>query len=459
VSYGEHAEEAASGLHRLINLDRQPASPSDIDRVLACRLCILNALTDQLRHLGADRTYVATRNVAVRDLAGNATNLLDQIVRTAPRPPQEPGMAPIDALTTEPGRSDADVMAVGLWRRIAVELMAGTHDLITARERPWLYEAGAGWYLVRDVATAVEAVVVLDARLIEVGLLPRARQANCLDEHTQRMIAADIARLATWHATSMAPDLATAAGTLRVTDTTVHTIEQAADFAPAQRKLASMLRFIHGNDSFVSSEPSIDVATARAVTLGQGRLAAHFAAVSALDTRTLPLQRAFQTRQDLLGEIQARLAPMSDIEPHRNRPALFQQQEIGLGLRRFSGNNLSPAQMLDLLQATHAATTVFAQAFRRDLHRPGGNIRGRTREGFKRPSRNHPLSRALTDLANAEAPEQPVSRWIGPQLRGQLRAALNEVPAGAAGRPRPLPRPSDSSRKPRAQLEPRAPRR
>jgi hypothetical protein len=350
-------------------------------------------------------------------------------------------------------------MAVELWRRIAVELTAGTHDLITAREQPWLFEAGAGWYLVRDVATAVEAVVVLDARLIEVGLLPRARPAAWLDEHTQRMIAADIARVATWQATSMAPDLATAAGSLRLTETKVQTIEQAADFAPAQRKLASMLRHLDGHDSFVSSEPSIDVATARAVALGQGRLAAHFAAATALDPRMRPLQRAFQTRQALLGEIQARLAPMSDIEPRRNRPALFQQQEIGVGLRRFSGNDLSPAQMLDLFQATHAATTVFAKAFRRDLHRPGGNIRGRTRDGYKRPTRKHPLSRALTDLANAEAPEQPVSRWIGPQLRGQLRAALNEVPAAPAARPRPLPRPTDSSRNPPSPRNPSSPRR
>ena len=58
-----------------------------------------------------------------------------------------------------------------LWRQAAVELLAGSHALDAAADQPWLRDPGAGWFVMRDVAVALEAFLVLDARLEEVGLL------------------------------------------------------------------------------------------------------------------------------------------------------------------------------------------------------------------------------------------------------------------------------------------------
>ena len=62
----------------------------------------------------------------------------------------------------------------------------------------------------RDVAVALEAVLVLDYRLEEVGLLndhQRPEYAMGLDE--KRMVLSQTARVATWHATSASPEEAT----------------------------------------------------------------------------------------------------------------------------------------------------------------------------------------------------------------------------------------------------------
>jgi hypothetical protein len=126
---------------------------------------------------------------------------------TTPRPsqlrsPESRDRRPSDVL--DPRRAHR---TVELWRRAAVGLLAGTRALDTAEERTWVTHRGAGWYVMRDLARAIESVVLLDQRLQQFGLLSqhdRIPDIGTVDE--RRLVGSHVARVATWCATSSGPD-------------------------------------------------------------------------------------------------------------------------------------------------------------------------------------------------------------------------------------------------------------
>lgn len=440
MTYGEHAEAAAEALTKLVNRDRHPETAGDVDLVLEYREHLLDALDRQLRHLGANRGFPAARELTVRDIGGNAVNLLHHLVDEAPRVPGARRRAPSDVLGSTVEHANVDV---DLWRQAATAATIAAGDLEAARHRPWLHDAGAGWYLVGDLANMVEAATVLDARLADVGILdprPAPASGRGLSVNDRRMVCAHAARLATWQATSLSPDLAVAedvaGGQVRGP---VVLVSGPVDLAPAQRSLAALLRHLPGQDSFSQTEPSIDVATARAVVVGQGRLAATLSVAAALNQDTLPLKTMFRDRQLRLAEIQTRMAPLTDVVPRVNRPAIIQQQEISQAVRRISGEGMAPAQMLDIADATHKVTHRLAAALRHELHRKHSNLRLATREGHKQPTRKHGLSVAASNLAEAPPPIKPTADWGGALQRAMLRNVLDTTPTGRRQNPYPRP--------------------
>lgn len=436
MSYEEHAEAAAQALYKLLTRDQWPQTADDAETVLQYRECILDSLREQLTHVGADGGFVATGSVRVRDVSSNSVNLLHQFVTQSMRMPGMDRIAPSELLTAPP-HANPDV---DLWREAASRLHNSCVDLGGARLQPWRTDPGGAWYLVGDIATSVEALTVLDDRATAAGILerdPRPQSAR-LAVNERRMIISHVASLASWRATSMSPDLAEASDQGAPTGDPLFTVNEPADLAPAQRNLAWLMRYDRSDRPGHTGMPVMDVSTARAVAVGQGRLTSQFAVAAALNADTGPLKDEFRRRQLLLADIQSRLAPLTDVAPIVNRRAMFQQQEISQGMRRFADHSYSPAQLLDLAQATHQVTTGFAKALRYEMNRPSSNLRLATSDGPKKVDRKrHPLAQATTSLARLPAPDQPVARWSGPRMRATLRGSLDRTPTGNRGVPYP----------------------
>ena len=90
---------------------------------------------------------------------------------------------------------------VELWRHAAIELLAASHALSAASNQPWRADPGAGWWVLGDVAVALEAVLVLDTRLEEVGVLSgHDRSVSAMGLAEQRMVLSQTARVAGWEA-------------------------------------------------------------------------------------------------------------------------------------------------------------------------------------------------------------------------------------------------------------------
>ena len=165
------------------------------------------------------------------------------------------------------------------WRRAAVELLAGSHALDTTDHQPWLTEQGAAWYLMRDLATALEAVLILDDRLAEVGVLAKHDiPVPSLGLDTKRMLLGHVARVATWSATSDSPDQAfTRLRGDPVAHGPVVVVATPRDLAAAQRRLATFLRPSHASDAFYTGDPEITADTARMLVANQLFLTGSFA--------------------------------------------------------------------------------------------------------------------------------------------------------------------------------------
>ena len=152
-------------------------------------------------------------------------------------------------------------------------LPSASHALSAAEDQPWRTDAGACWWVMRDVAVALEAVLVLDSRLDEVGLLndhQRPEYAMGLDE--KRMVLSQTARVATWHATSASPEDATPRLRQVAPSTVVEPVSMVStpnDLASAQQRLARFLRPMMASDVFYADEPEITADSARQVTASQ----------------------------------------------------------------------------------------------------------------------------------------------------------------------------------------------
>ena len=256
TTYGKHAENAAQALNALICDDVIPADEHAVDRLLHCRETVVYALRQRLYDLGQDTWYpppdhlpAKTPKPSLAGLDAKLATLVDSIAFALPT-------LPLDEL-----RSTSDYLAlasddptVEAWRAAAVELLSASHALSASEEQPWRTDPGAGWWVMRDAAVALEAVLVLDSRLDEVGLLAehqRPHHAMGLDE--KRMVLSQTARVATWYATSASPEDATPRLQPRVLSTVVQPVSivsTPADLEAAQQRLSRFLRPLSASDAF-----------------------------------------------------------------------------------------------------------------------------------------------------------------------------------------------------------------
>ena len=340
----------------------------------------------------------------------------------------------------------------------AVELLAGSHALDTAADQPWLRDPGAGWFVMRDVAVALEAFLVLDARLEEVGLLTQhdrpwlssldgsAPPPMSLEE--RRLVTSQCARVAARYATSDVADLAVPRpiGHQPALYGPVFLVADPTDLAPAQRRLARFLRPLTATDAFYSGEPEISAEAARHIVASQLFLCGCFADIADKSPGGRTVKPAFLTRVDLLKDIQPRLRYLVDVEAHASsKPRMWQQGELTSAMTRMHRDardlTLTRPELHELANATHEVTQNLGRVLRRELLRDTSNLRiaDPTQQiGNTRVHRGTGLEARLTDLINQPAPSSPISRYAKPGQRMALRTTLDHTATSTAV-PSPFP--------------------
>jgi len=449
-TYGEHAENAARALNQLVRTDMIPTDPTAVDQLLHCREAVVDAVRQRLYDIGLNTWHPGPELLPTRaslDLVGvddKLAGLLDNIAFALPSLPVEERLAPTDVL----GTISPDPV-VETWREAALELLAATHALDMAKDKPWLRDPGAGWYLLGDLAVAIEAVLVLDSRLDEVGLLTgHDRPEVTLGLEEKRLIASQTARAATWFATSDAVDLATPR-TLAIASNVLHPVELVAapeDFAPAQERLATFLRPLAAYDPAYAGEPEISADSARQITASQLYLCHAFTAMATGSPKTTGFAAFFEQRAEVLADLQPQLRYLVDVSPQEpNMRRFWQQGELTTALARMQDQHvalrLQPHQMLALANATHQVTHNLGRALRRELLRGTSNLRDadpHRATGPARVARRSRLGTTVTDLINMPAPTSPVARFSSPLQRQALRRTLDLAPT-AARTPSPYP--------------------
>lgn len=454
ATYGEHAENAAQALNVLIRADEIPAEPEAVDQLLHCREAVVDALRQRLYDLGQDDWYPPADHLPARTpkpvLAGldeKLASLVDNIAFALPSLPLEERRPPSEVL----GAESADP-TVESWRSAGIELLAASHALSAATEQPWRTDPGAGWWVMRDVAVALEAVLVLDSRLEEVGLLndhQRRDYAMGLDE--KRMVLSQTARVATWQATSASPE--EAAPRLRQIEPgtvlqPVALVTGPEDLAVAQRRLARFLKPMMANDAFYDDEPEITSDAARQVTASQLFLCRVFAEAAARSPKTRTLAAFFTERAAVLEELQPRIKYLADVSDGRdpNKRSAWQQGELTTAVVRMQDHGvpirLQPTQMVELAKATHQVTHNLGTSLRRELLRGNSHLVDadpKRVNGPTRVSRRSPMETTLTDLVNLPAPSEPAARFSNPLQRAALQQTLNITPTSSARVPTPFP--------------------
>lgn len=453
TTYGEHAELAARALNMLVGTNTLPAVPAEVAQLLHCREAVVDALRQRLFDLGHDSWYPSAHHIpAYRELATltgldeKLATLVDDIAFALPSMRVSARPVPSEVLGS---RSENRV--VELWREAAVELLGGSHVLCTALERPWRIDRGAAWWVMRDVSVALEAVLVLDARLEEVGLLGEHLHSHHpmgLDE--KRVVLSQAARVATWHATTSIPDEATARTRRAVRSRLlepVSLVRGPEDLAPAQRRLAQFLRPMTASNVMFVGEPEISADSARQVTSSQLYLCRMFAQAAARSHPAESFASYFDERAEVLEALQPQIAYLLDArasEPNMRR--FWQQAELTTAVARMEDKGqpiaLQPTQMAALVNATHDVTHNLGTALRREMMRGTTNLldgHPRHEEGPIRVGRRSRLGATLTDLANLPAPNEPVTRFDNPLQRAALRQVLDLTPSTNQTPPPPFP--------------------
>jgi hypothetical protein len=453
ATYGEHTENAAQALNNLIRDDVIPADEAAVDQLLHYREAVVDALRQRLYDVGQDSWYPPPDHLPARTpkptLAGldeKLATLVDNIAFALPTLPLDERRSPADYLA--PASTDPTVEA---WRAAAIELLAASQALSAAAEQPWRTDPGAGWWVMRDVSVALEAVLVLDSRLEEVGLLAehqRPDYAMGLDE--KRMVLSQTARVATWHATSASPDEATPRLRQAAPSTVVEPVSLVStpdDLAAAQQRLARFLRPLHASDASYADEPEITADSARQVTASQLYLCRAFAKAASQSVKTSMFAALFEERAEVLESLQPQISHLTDVSEERdpNMRRFWQQSELTTAVARMEDQGvpirLQPTQMVELAKATHEVTHNLGKALRRELLRTNSNLRDgspRHAGGPVRVGRGSRLEATLTDLVHMPAPKSPVAQFSNPLQRAALRQTLDMTPT-APRPPSPFP--------------------
>lgn len=449
-TYGEHAENGAWALNRLLSEDSIPAETAAVDQLLHCRQAVVDALRQRLYNLGLNSSYPANDLPApaprlnLEGIDNKLATLMDNIAFSVPNLPIDERPSPLEVL----GTASTDPV-VETWREAAIELLAATHALDSAEDKPWLRDHGAGWFVLRDIAVALEAVLVLDDRLAEVGLLNGHHQPEYpLGLEEKRLIASQAARVATWYATSDAPDLATprtpGAGSKVVHPVSLVSVPE--DLAAAQERLATYLRPMVAFDSAFSGEPEISADSARQVIASQLHLCRVFADMATRSPKTVMFAPFFNERAGVLEALQPKVTHLIDVTAHEpDMRRFWQQGELTAAISRMQERGveltLQPHQMLALANATHEVTYHLGRSLRRELLRSSSNLRDgspRHAGGPVRVGRGSRLEATLTDLVNMPAPRSPVAQFSNPLQRAALRQTLDMTPT-APRPPSPFP--------------------
>lgn len=454
ATYGEHAENAAQALNGLISADMIPTDKHAVDRLLHCRRTVVDALRQRLYDLGQDSwspppQYLPARTTkpSLAGLDAKLATLVDRIAFALPTLPLDEHRSTSDYLT--PASDDPTVEA---WRAAAIELLSASHALSAAEEQPWRTDPGSGWWVMRDAAVALEAVLVLDARLEEVGLLAehqRPDHAMGLDE--KRLVLSQAARVATWHATSANPEEATPRLQPQARSVVVQPVSMVstpADLAAAQQRLSRFLRPLSASDAFYAEEPEISADSARQITASQLYLCRAFAKACDQSTKTSTFGAFFTERSEVLESLQPQLSHLADVradkEPNMRR--YWQQSELTTAVARMKERGvpirLHPTQMAELAKATHEVTHNLGKGLRRELLRNNSNLidaHPRHHDGPVRVGRHSRLETTLTDLVNMPAPSEPAARFSSPLQRAALQQVLNLTPSSSTRPPTPFP--------------------
>lgn len=454
-TYGEFQELAATMLRLLVASDDLPTEQHDIDQMLQCRGGVVDAVRQQLRTVGLNNHYPEGNHpgrleaLALTDVDRRLPSLLDQIAFELPTLPLGSYPGSVDALGTSSGHP-----TVEMWRESATALLAASHALESARQRTWLRDDAAGWWLIRDSATTIEAVLVLDQRLAEVGLLndhdtPQTATAappRELGLTEKRMLASQCARTATWYATNDAPDRAAPGVPLSKHYGPIELVKTTADIARAQANLARYLRPRETREAFADGHEPLDAHTAKRVVASQLMLHRCFRQLALVteDPRDGRASRRyvehFTDRIELLANLQARMGDLVDLHPDQRRAntrIAWQQGELTASLARMrrdgtlvSPTAISPDDLRDITRTSHAVTRNLAVSLRRDLLQLQTGLLERTAVGVT-PARirsYHPIERSLTELVNAPAHEPtPLPATVALQ-RAALRTALDTTP-------------------------------
>jgi hypothetical protein len=451
-TYGEHAESAARALNRLLQEDAIPVDPAAVDQLLRCREAVIDALRQRLYAFGLDAPVRVEQlpappsGVNLEGIDFKLATLLDNIAFSTPSLPLEERLAPTDVL----GRASTDPVTE-TWRNAAIDMLAASHALGLACDKPWLHDPGAGWHLMRDAAVAIEAVLVLDARLAEVGLLSQHDISDYpMGLEEKRLVASQAARVATWYATTDAPDHAAPRLPWPSRSNVFHPVSLVSapeDLAAGQQRLANFLRPLDVHDSAYAGEREISADSARQVTASQLCLCRVFGQMSRRLPQTQAFVGVFEARAEVLAALQPQLRFLVDVEPAEpNMRRFWQQGELTTATTRMEDQDvdlrLHPLQMLALANATHDVTHNLGMCLRRELLRGNSNLRDanpRHEEGPVRVSRRSRLEATVTDLVHMPAPNIPVATYSTPLQRAALRRTLDVTPT--AGRP-PAPYPA-----------------
>lgn len=314
--------------------------------------------------------------------------------------------------------------------------MLGNSELIGATNQPWTHRPEASWYVVADAAATAEAILVIDRQTAASGLLPEVHSSRAL---TQRLIAGDVARMARWFGTDNSADLATRsvnAGLQVGGGPPIVMVSRPEDFASAQRALTGFLHPTRADHEAGSAQERPGLLAARALAVGQGRLAeasARWAETHGGAGASLAEEfRARIPRHRALHQATLRL---TEVEPRRSPLIMAQQSEIVIQLRALDRPRLTRASLLDLNQATHQTTVTIGKALRREgMHRKNILTLESRGESLDEPrpitNTRQAFHAACTGLASDPAPAALYARGTAPIERERLRMALDESPSG-----------------------------
>ena len=329
MTYGEQQEAASTALLQLLNRVAEPLDTEELATVLACRHQVHLALRDRLAELGVHRQLARARSTRRRVAAARyPLHVLLGLVNDMPatrvddRPPS--------ALLVGPSVGPA-TQAVDLWRAAGRHLMIGNAELSANLDHSW--RAGPGWwYVVGDLATTVEALIVIDQSLAYAGHLPRKASEFHLES---RLAAGDVARVAGWRGTDPKADLAFAPGWSegrRGEGPQVVLVRRPEDFAVAQRTLAGFMRPRLQDDTLDDHGDRPGLLAARTIAAGQVRLAEAFG-TWAERAGEVQLAERFRARIPKYVELHRSTLRMVELQKTRTPLVVMQQSELVQQLR------------------------------------------------------------------------------------------------------------------------------